>query len=172
MILAPAGTAAELQALQDEFAARGGELVSAAVGGPQGPLSDRCVTRFLEPPDRHATLARLALMDRVKAAAATAEVPARSARQGHERTGKHSRELVARLALQLHLIKEGIRDVLEARPIEVALRVEPAFEKPGDHQAHARLVPAAAGHVSGVGRQPPHAAHRDRRRRERNPPGC
>jgi ATP-dependent Clp protease ATP-binding subunit ClpC len=55
--------------------------------------------------------------------------------KGTERTGKHSRELVGRLALQLYLMKEGIRDVTEHAPIEVALLVEPAFEKSGDAQA-------------------------------------
>ena len=74
-------------------------------------------------------------MDRVRAAAATAEALRGRLAKGTQRTGKHSRELVARLALQLHLIKEGIKDAVEAAPIEVALRVEPALEKPGDHQA-------------------------------------
>jgi len=50
-------------------------------------------------------------------------------------SGKSSRELVGRLALQLHLVKEGIRDVLEAAPIEVALLVEPALERPGEREA-------------------------------------
>ena len=71
---------------------------------------------FWTRPDRHATLARLALMDRVKAAAATASSLRDRLAKGTERTGKHSRELVGRLALQLHLLKEGIRDVMEARP--------------------------------------------------------
>ena len=42
--------------------------------------------------------------------------------------GKSSKELVARLALQLHLIGEGIKDVYEAAPIEAVLSVEPALE--------------------------------------------
>jgi ATP-dependent Clp protease ATP-binding subunit ClpC len=42
---------------------------------------------------------------------------------------------VARLALQLHLVKEGIRDALEAAPIEVVLQIEPAFARPGDDRA-------------------------------------
>ena len=43
--------------------------------------------------------------------------------------GKYSRELVGRLALQLHLVREGVRDVTDASPIEVALQVEPAFDR-------------------------------------------
>jgi ATP-dependent Clp protease ATP-binding subunit ClpC len=42
---------------------------------------------------------------------------------------------VARFALQLHLLEEGIRDALEAAPIEVALAIEPALERAGEHQA-------------------------------------
>ena len=91
-------------------------------------------------------------MDRVQAAAGTADVAARrGSPRGRERTGKSSRELVARLALQLHLIKEGIRDVLETAPIEVALLVEPALERPGERRGDARMVRAAARHVSRPG---------------------
>ena len=46
--------------------------------------------------------------------------------------GKYSRELVGRLALQLHLVREGVRDVTDASPIEVALQVEPAFDRSGE----------------------------------------
>jgi ATP-dependent Clp protease ATP-binding subunit ClpC len=55
--------------------------------------------------------------------------------KGAERSGRSSRELVARLALQLHLIKEGIRDVHERSPIEVVLQVEPALERAGEREA-------------------------------------
>ena len=42
---------------------------------------------------------------------------------------------MGRLALQLYLLKEGIRDVFETAPIEVALKVEPALERPGEREA-------------------------------------
>ena len=90
---------------------------------------------FWTRPDRHATLARLALMDRVKAAMSTADALRGRLAKGTERSGRSSRELVARLALQLHLIKEGVRDVREVSPIEVALQVEPALERSGDREA-------------------------------------
>ncbi len=77
-------------------------------------------------------------MDRVKAAAATAESLRARLAKGTERTGKYSRELVGRLALQLHLLKEGIKDVMETAPIEVALVVEPAFERPSENEATRR----------------------------------
>jgi hypothetical protein len=80
-------------------------------------------------------LARLALMDRLKAAMSTADALRARLAKGTERSGRSSRELVARLALQLHLIKEGVRDVREQSPIEVALQVEPALERAGDREA-------------------------------------
>jgi len=85
----------------------------------------------LKCPDRHETLAQIALMDRVKAAADTAvSLQARQAK-GSERAGKSSRELIQRLALQIHLVKEGIADVVAAAPVEVAVVVEPALARPG-----------------------------------------
>ena len=136
MILAPEGSKAEVAALAREMAGMEETLVS----GPWEDLKAQLTDSMGQPdfwmqPDRHATLARLALMDRVRAAAATAEALRGRLTKGTERTGRHSRELVARLALQIHLLKEGIRDGLEAAPIEVALLVEPALEKSGEHQA-------------------------------------
>ena len=110
------------------------------MGGAQGSGSSERMPAagFWSRPDRHETLARLALMDRVQAAAQHGRVPARAASpRARERAGKSSRELVARLALQLHLVKEGIRDVFEAAPIEVALLVEPALERPGERRGDA-----------------------------------
>jgi ATP-dependent Clp protease ATP-binding subunit ClpC len=40
----------------------------------------------------------------------------------------YSRELVTRLAQQLHVIREGIKDALDDAPIEVVLQVEPALD--------------------------------------------
>jgi ATP-dependent Clp protease ATP-binding subunit ClpC len=136
MILAATGSAAEVKALAREHAGVEETFASPQWEDLKASLSDSMTAAdFWSRPDRHATLARLALMDRVKTAAATAEALRARLAKGTERTGKHSRELVARLALQLHLLKEGIRDTLEAAPIEVALRIEPALEKPSEHQA-------------------------------------
>ena len=139
MILAPEGSQTELTALQKEYAGVAETLASARWEDLKDRLSETmAATNFWTRPDRHETLARLALMDRVKAAAATAESLRARLAKGTERTGKHSRELVGRLALQLHLLKEGIRDVMETAPIEVALAVEPAFERPSDNEASRR----------------------------------
>lgn len=136
MILAPEGSETELGALRSEYAGVAETLASAQWQDLKDRLSDAMAARdFWSRPDRHETLSRLALVDRVKTAAATADSLRTRLAKGTERTGKSSRELVGRLALQLHLVKEGIRDVLESAPIEVALVVEPAFERPGDSEA-------------------------------------
>src|SRR5262249_58681704 len=98
----------------------------------------RAGARFGPRAARPETLARLALMDRVKAAGATADGLRTRLARSTDRAGKHSRELVARLALQLHLVKEGMRDAMETAPIEVALVVEPAFERTGDGEVTRR----------------------------------
>lgn len=136
MILAPEGTAAEMQVLEGEHAGIVELLASAEWEDLKHSLSqEMSAAGFWSRPDRHATLARLALMDRLKAAMSTAEALQARLAKGTERSGRSSRELVARLALQLHLIKEGMRDVHEQSPIEVALQVEPALERAGDREA-------------------------------------
>jgi hypothetical protein len=103
MVLGPEGTEAEVQALEGE--AMG--MVRALAAEPWEGLKDRlsatmAAADFWTRADRYETLARLALMDRVKAAAATAEGLRTRLARSTDRAGKHSRELVARLALQRH----------------------------------------------------------------------
>ena len=88
-------------------------------------------------------------MDRVAAAARTADALRARLARGTGGPGHYSRELVARLALSLHLVKAGLADAFEDAAIEVALMVEPALESTGgDGKATRGLVPAAARHVS------------------------
>ena len=104
-------------------------------------------------------------MDRVARRGRHGRGAARPARQRAERPARHhSRELMSRLALQLHLVKEGITDVLRGgAPSRSRCMVEPALETAaGDSRATRCLVPAAVRHVSGLGRQPAHAGVRDR----------
>ena len=136
MILAPQGTAAEIAVLEAEGSGVAQVFLSPEWEERKLGLADAMAAAdFWSRADRHQTLSRVALMDRVKAAAATAEALRARLAKGAERSGKSSRELVGRLALQLHLIKEGIRDVFEAAPIEVALLVEPALERAGEREA-------------------------------------
>jgi hypothetical protein len=82
---------------------------------------------FWSRPDRSQTLIRLELMDRLEVATETAtSLEGRLARQAGAH-GKSIRELVARLAMQIHLVSEGLKDFDEKAPVEVALIVEPVF---------------------------------------------
>jgi ATP-dependent Clp protease ATP-binding subunit ClpC len=141
MMLAPAGTAVEAAALDGEYAAITEQLEAAEWEDLKVAISEPMqAADFWSRTDRHRTLARLALMDRVKAAANTARSLGERLANSRKHTGKSSRELVSRLAQQLHLIKEGMRDVREDAPIEVAVLVEPAFDRPGDKANDGRLA--------------------------------
>jgi ATP-dependent Clp protease ATP-binding subunit ClpC len=134
IILAPSATPAEAQVLEKEFAAVEGVLASEPWDDIKLALSQAMMApTFWSSPARHETLARLALMDRVKVAMETAASLRARLGKGIDRTGRYSRALAGRTALQLYLVGQGIRDVMEAAPIEVVLEVEPAFEK-GDAQ--------------------------------------
>jgi ATP-dependent Clp protease ATP-binding subunit ClpC len=136
IVLKPTGAAGELAILATEFQLIEQSLASAEWETLRLSLAQQMAAAdFWKKPDRHATLARLALIDRVGAAMETASALHTRMLRGRQRRGNTSRELAGRLALQLHLIKEGIRDATEAAPIEVALQVEPVFEKPTEHQA-------------------------------------
>ena len=90
---------------------------------------------FWSRPDRFATLARFALMDRVKSAAETANALRGRAARYSRSPGRYSAELCSRFALQLHLIREGIKDALEDAPVELALTIDPVFDGGGDRSA-------------------------------------
>ena len=136
MILAPKGTQAEFQALKAEYQDIERTLQSAEWEELKDRLTDEMSSAdFWTRRDRFETLARFALMDRVKSATETAD-----ALRG--RLGRYSRsprpysaELSGRLALQLHQIKEGIKDALDNAPVELALVIEPVFDGAGDRQA-------------------------------------
>ncbi len=139
MILAPQGSAAEFGALAAEAAAIKQTLAAQDWEGLKLKLSNEMMAPdFWSQPQRHQSLARLALMDRIGAAAGTADaLRGRLARGSPGRPGHYSRELIARLALSIHLVKEGLKDLSEGAAIEVALMVEPAFEGGGDGKATA-----------------------------------
>jgi ATP-dependent Clp protease ATP-binding subunit ClpC len=136
MMLAPSGSDAELAALENESASVEATIQSAEWEQLKGRLSAAMLqSGFWSRPDRFETLARLALLDRVRAAADTAQSLRSRLARGTERAGKSSRELIARLALQLYLVKEGIRDAIDGEPIEAAIVIEPALEKPAEREA-------------------------------------
>jgi ATP-dependent Clp protease ATP-binding subunit ClpC len=136
IILAPQGTPAEYDVLQAEYADIEKTLASAEWEELKSKLAeDMASADFWSRPDRFGTLARFALMDRVKLATETANaLKGRVARYSHS-PRRFSAELSARLALQLHLIRQGIRDAFDNAPIELVLTIEPVFDGAGDRQA-------------------------------------
>ncbi len=129
MILGASGDAAELQALEHRYEDMVKAFASGAWEAEKAKLAGTMqVDGFWTRPERYEVLSRLALMDRVRAAADTAESLRARLAKGAGREGRSSRELIGRLALQLHLIGEGVKDVLEGAPIEAVLAVEPALE--------------------------------------------
>ena len=136
MILAPRGADAELQALEAEYEDVEQALQSIEWEALKRRLgADMSSDDFWNRPDRFGTLARFALMDRVKSAMETATALRGRAARYTRSARPYSAELSGRLALQLHVIREGIRDALEDAPIELALTVEPVFDGAGDRQA-------------------------------------
>jgi ATP-dependent Clp protease ATP-binding subunit ClpC len=135
-ILAPKGTRAEFETLQAEYEDVEHTLQSDEWDGLKEKLAEEIASAdFWNRPDRFDTLARFALMDRVKSAVETAN--ALRGRLGrYSRTpARYSAQLSGRLALQLHLIREGIRDAFDNAPVELALIIEPVFDGAGDRQA-------------------------------------
>ena len=129
MILAASGTAAEVQSLEEAYAEMVAALGSEAWQAQKLQAAQQMAAKdFWGRPERFEVLARVALMDRVRAASGTAESFRSRLAKAPARGGKSSKELISRLALQLHLIGEGIKDALEGAPIEAALTVEPALD--------------------------------------------
>ena len=135
-VLTPTGSRAEFQMLQDEYADIERALQSAEWTGLKDSLTEEMSTaEFWNRSDRFGVLARFALMDRVKSATETANA-LRGRVQRYSRSPSHySTQLSGRLASQLFLIREGIKDALENAPIELALVIEPVFEGTGDRLA-------------------------------------
>jgi ATP-dependent Clp protease ATP-binding subunit ClpC len=137
MILAPNGTAAEFDALTDKVNGIERSLSSPEWEDLKKRLAEEMnAPVFWQRPERFERLARFALMDRVTAAAGTAEALRTRLAKGTSQPGHYFRELVSRLALQVHLVTEGIKDVFDGSAIEVAVAVEPALDGgAGDNRA-------------------------------------
>jgi ATP-dependent Clp protease ATP-binding subunit ClpC len=135
-ILAPKGTRAEFHGLEAEYEAIERTLVSPEWEELREKLTDEMASAdFWSRPDRFGTLARFALMDRVKAATESANALRGRVARYSRSPRRYSAELSGRFALQLHLIREGIKDALDDAPVELALVVEPVFDGAGDRQA-------------------------------------
>jgi ATP-dependent Clp protease ATP-binding subunit ClpC len=87
---------------------------------------------FWRLPQRFEKLSRLALMDRIKAAARTADAMRERLDKSRNKSGSYSGELMGRLARQIFALKAGIADALTGAPVETVVRVEPALDAMGD----------------------------------------
>lgn len=133
VMLRPTGSVAERAFLaaswceiRDELA---GETLMGLGDGFRSELAD---PGFWSREDRHDVLSRLELLDRVKEASRTAERLDQRYRAATGHPARASRELAARLALQLHNLRQGIDDILAKAPVDALLRIEPALDAGGD----------------------------------------
>ena len=136
IMLAAEGTAAEiamLAAAQETIAER---LAAPAWEAQKAELSAAMnEVGFWSRADRFSTLSRYELMDRLEVAADTAaSLQARLAR-GRKQPDAAPRDIVARLALQVWLVQQGLKDLDEEAPVEIALMVEPVLDaSPADRR--------------------------------------
>jgi hypothetical protein len=157
--------------LQDEYDNIDRTLQSGEWNGLKDELSEEMSAGdFWNRADCFDTLARFALLDRVKAAAETADVLRRRLEKYNRSPPRYSAELSGRLALQLHLIREGIKDAFDNAPVELVFAIEPVFDGAGDRSAMLCMVRSTTIDVSRLGRQAPHADHRSARQRHRQKP--
>ncbi len=136
MILAAEGSDREISALEAEAERLAEDLSADDWEALRLDLAEKMAAPgFWSHPSRFETLARIALMDRVRAAYETVDALKTRLEKGTARSGRTSRELISRLALQIYLVGEGIRDAKEGAPVELLLAIEPAFERPGEKPA-------------------------------------
>ncbi len=140
IMLAAKGTIAEIDALalaQDAIAAR---LSDGAWATEKAKLSAQInEPGFWASSERFHVLSRFELMDRIGVAADTAaSLQSRLGRRRNQPAAT-ARDVIGRLAMQLMLVKEGLRDLDEASPVEVALLVEPALEMHATERRDASL---------------------------------
>jgi len=129
LIQAPQCTQAEIDFLakeQDEIAAR----VSAPQWMSRKAELAEAINKpgFWARPDRFEVLAQFELMDRVAVAAQAAQSMRERLARTRAKPSKSARELIARLAMQASLVRQGLADIDEGAPIEVALAVESALD--------------------------------------------
>jgi ATP-dependent Clp protease ATP-binding subunit ClpC len=141
LILQPSGTAAEEATLADRLAEIEDALQAPEWTGLKARLTaEASASDIWDRPDRSEVFTRLALIDRVEEAGRTAGRLGRRAAQYDARAHHPSRELISRLALQLHLVELGMADVWADAPVDAVLSVEPALEAAADDAAQAAWI--------------------------------
>ena len=139
MMRAPAGSGSEIAALKERFGPLSARIEASAWSDEKAALAAAInAPEFWSSADRFQTLARLELMDRLAVASETARsLEARLARMGAG-SGKALRDLVARQAMQLVLVGQGLKDLDDKSPAEIALSAEPIFTGGLDDSERAR----------------------------------
>jgi ATP-dependent Clp protease ATP-binding subunit ClpC len=139
MMLQPTGTAAERSALVAELHRLESSVADDRWTSVEGELAARMQrSDFWSQPDRQAILSRFEVMDRVKAAAATARGLATRLERTAGVSGRYSRDLIARLASQLFVVGHGIEDAVTDAPVEVVLGVQPTLDQAKNVEVGAR----------------------------------
>lgn len=130
MMLQPTGSTAERSALVAELHDLEARVSDDRWTSIQADLASHMQRPdFWNQPDRRATLSRFEVMDRVKAALGTTHgLTTRLERSGGA-SGRYSKDLVARLASRLFVLRHGIEDVVTDAPVEVVLAVQPVLQE-------------------------------------------
>ncbi|MDZ4738417.1 MAG: AAA family ATPase [Alphaproteobacteria bacterium] len=136
IILDPQGTAQERNAIEAEHR----ELAANIEGAEWQTLSAKLSVEIADPAiwsraDRYDVLSRYALMDRVKAAARTADALRERLDKGRNGSSHFSHDLMGRLARQIYLAKAGSIDALANAPVESVVSVEVALDGGGETAA-------------------------------------
>ena len=138
MILKPRGIAPERSALAASWAAIQAQFAAPEWAALKQTLQDETADpAFWSRPERYTILGRVALIDRVEEATRTAERLKQRLNSKANGASAAPRELIARLALQLHLVDQGMGDARLDAPIDVLLRVEPVLEGSGEESGQA-----------------------------------
>jgi ATP-dependent Clp protease ATP-binding subunit ClpC len=130
IMLHPTGSAAEWSALSAELdrlemeieGERWTSIVSSLAARMQQP-------DFWNQPDRPAIFSRFEVMDRVKAAVAGARGLSRRVERSKNAAMRYSRDLMARLASQVFVLRHGIEDAFTDAPVEAVLTIQPVLER-------------------------------------------
>lgn len=131
-MLGASGSLAEYDALKDAATA-----IDARLNAPEWRGLHASLAEVIGEPgiwqrkDRAGVFSRYELMSRVLEARRTADRLQARLEASRIKQGKGSRELAARLALQLHVVRHGIDDALFDAPIDVLVRVEPVIPAGG-----------------------------------------
>jgi ATP-dependent Clp protease ATP-binding subunit ClpC len=133
MVLQPSGSADERLSLLAELRRIEDRVTDSDWAALENDVSTQTYKHgFWEREDRFSILARIALFDRIKAAVQTARRLEGRLNRSAGPNGRYSKDLIARLAAQIHVIQHGIEDAVVGAPVEMALCVQPALESSAD----------------------------------------